>query len=84
MKKEKYDYSKFRFEFLLSVNNHIICQRLFDIRGYNPDVIGSYDLKWLVDDCVTIIDANLNKTSKDLMWEYFNPYIVQTQDSVLI
>lgn len=82
IEKENIDYEKFRFEFLLSVNGHIICQRLFDIRNYNEKVLNSIDLKWLVDDCVRIIQDDLKQKSVDQLWKYYNPYIEQTQEDV--
>lgn len=79
---EKFDYKKFRFEFLLSVNNHIICQRLFDVRNYNPKVLKSLELKWLVDDCVNIIENDLKEKSIEQVWKYYNPYIPQTKEDI--
>lgn len=80
--KETVNYKKFKFEFLLYVNGHIICQRLFDIKNYNDEVLKSLDLKWLVDDCVGIIENDLKEKTKEQLWEYFNPYIEQTQENV--
>jgi len=37
------------FEFVLRINNHIICQRYFNINNFNPDVLGSLDMKELLD-----------------------------------
>lgn len=80
--KEKIDYKKFSFEFLLSVNGHIICQRLFDIRNYNKNVLKSLDLKYLVDDCVRLIQDDLKAKTEDQLWGFFNPYIEQTQEDI--
>ena len=38
-----------RFEFVLYINDHIICQRYFNIRDYNEVVLKSYDIKELLD-----------------------------------
>ena len=38
-----------RFEFILYINDHIICQRYFNIRDYNEDCLNSYELKELMD-----------------------------------
>lgn len=37
-----------RFEFVLCINDHIICQRYFPIRNYNQNVLRSYELKELI------------------------------------
>lgn len=78
----KFDYQNYRFEFILDVNDNIICQRLFDIRGYNEEVLRSMDLKWLIDDCVDIIIDDLKKKSIEQLWKYYNPYLEQTQEDI--
>ena len=35
---------KERFQFLLWINDNIICQRYFKIMGFNPDSVGSEEL----------------------------------------
>ena len=35
-----------RFEFILYINNHIICQRFFNIRDFNEDSLNSFELKF--------------------------------------
>lgn len=82
MENEQFDYKNFRFEFVLSLNGHIICQRLFDIKGYNEEVLKSMDLKYLVDDCVELIENDLKEKSVEQLWKYFNPYAEQTQEEI--
>lgn len=82
LNREEVDYGKFRFEFLFSVNGHIICQRLFDITNYNEKVLKSMDLKWLADDCVEIIHRDMKDKSVDQIWKYFNPYAEQTLEDI--
>jgi len=38
------------FEFVLRINTYIICQRYFNIKGYNPDCRESLEIKEMVDD----------------------------------
>lgn len=76
------DYNKFKFEFLLSVNKNIICQRLFDIRNYNEQILSSIDLKWLIDDCVDIIEDDLKEKTIEYLWKFYNPYVKQEQIEV--
>jgi hypothetical protein len=37
------------FEFILRINGNIICQRYFNINNFNPDVLGSVEMKELLD-----------------------------------
>ena len=40
---------KQRFEFILRINGHVICQRYFDIRNFNEDSVNSMEMKELID-----------------------------------
>lgn len=84
-----------RFEFVLYINNHIICQRYFNIRDYNEKSIK--DLKLMKDlmDTLTgmnndtigrlgIIPNRLKEKSVDYLWNNYNPYVVQTQEDIII
>jgi hypothetical protein len=76
-----------RFEFVLYINNHIICQRYFNIRDYNERSLNSYEMKELMDSIcgmnngdfgtLGIIPDFLKRKSKDYLWNNYNPYIVQ-------
>jgi len=73
-----------RFEFLLYINKHIVCQRYFSIKDYNEEVVNSLDLKELMDKIVGmnnddfglmgIIPNHLKKKSKEYLWKFYNPY----------
>src|SRR5574343_1544655 len=74
-----------RFEFLFYINNNIICQRYFNIRDYNEDVLQSTELKELIDTIagtsnngiigdMGIIPNFLKEKSKDYLWNNFDPY----------
>jgi len=79
-----------RFEFILYINDHIICQRYFNIRDYNEDSLKSYELKELMDNIagmnngqygtLGIIPRYLQKKSKEYLWDNYNPYFVQKDD----
>ena len=71
-----------RFEFLLYINGHIIVQRYFNVLGYNDKVLDSMDLKWLYDDCVSMIQQNLKDKTDDYLWGRFNTYVKQEQEDV--
>lgn len=80
-----------RFEFVLYINNKIICQRYFNIRDYNEDSIKSLEMKELIDNIVGmnnddigtlgIIPNYLKNKSVDYLWDNFNPYYVQTEET---
>lgn len=91
---KKNDAKKFddeRFEFVLYVNNNIICQRFFDIPDYNEDSTKSVELKELIDELTSmntdsigslgVIPKFLKDKSVDYLWNSYNPYIPQTSES---
>jgi hypothetical protein len=80
-----------RFEFILYINDHIICQRYFNIRDFNEDSLKSLELKELMDNIVGmnngqygslgIIPRYLQNKSKDYLWDNYNPYFVQKEET---
>jgi hypothetical protein len=76
---KKFD-ENLRFEFLFCINNDIICQRFFNVRDYNEDVLISLELKELIDSIagtgVTegILPSFLKEKSVDFLWKSFDPY----------
>ncbi len=85
---KKYDEQQ-RFEFLLYINNHIICQRFFNVRDYNEEVISSVEMKELMDNIsgmnngewgqLGIIPRHLKEKSVDYSWNNYNPYFIQDE-----
>ena len=73
-----------RFEFILYINKHIICQRYFSIRDYNEKSTNSLELKELMDNIVGIsndeygtmgiITNHLKKKSAEYLYKFYNPY----------
>ena len=66
-----------RFEFILYTNNHIVCQRFFNIRDFNEESLKSYELKELMDVLCSlndkdgrmgIIPTHLKNKSVDYLW----------------
>jgi hypothetical protein len=91
--KERTPVRKFedeRFEFVLYINNHIICQRFFKIRDYNEDSTKSYEMKELMDNIcgmnngtfgsLGIIPEYLQKKSGEYLWSNYNPYYIQKDE----
>jgi hypothetical protein len=79
-----------RFEFVLYINNHIICQRYFNIRDYNEDSLNSLELKELMDNIagmnindfggMGIIPKYLKDKSMSYLWDNYNPYYEQQDE----
>lgn len=82
-----------RFEFVLYINNHIICQRYFNIRDYNDKTVKDLALmKELIDNLtgmntdtigkLGLIPNRLKEKAVDYLWNNYNPYVVQTQEDI--
>ena len=74
-----------RFEFVLYINKHIVCQRYFNIRDYNEDSPYSIEIKELMDRLVGMnnvgrlgmIPNRLKNKSIEYLWKNYNPYYQQ-------
>lgn len=79
-----------RFEFVLYINDHIICQRYFNIRDYNEDSNQSLEMKELIDNIagmnidnigtMGIIPTFLKAKAVDYLWINYNPYYIQPEE----
>lgn len=67
---KKVDNSSYRerFQFLLYVNENVICQRYFRINNFDYQSIESLELKEVMDDCVKMIRQDLVEKSRVYMW----------------
>lgn len=80
-----------RFEFILYINNHIICQRYFNIYDFNEDSVKSLELKEMIDNIagmnngeyggMGIIPSYLKDKSLTYLWDNYNPYFLQQDES---
>lgn len=80
-----------RFEFVLYINDHIICQRYFNIRDFNEDSVNSFEIKEMMDNIcgmnigeygkMGIIPNLLKERAKDFLWNNYNPYKVQDEQT---
>jgi hypothetical protein len=74
-----------RFEFVLYINKHIVCQRYFNIRDYNEKSPRSLEIKDLMDRLVGmnnvgglgLIPNRLKNKSVEYLWKNYNPYYQQ-------
>lgn len=57
------------FEFLLTIDNNIIVQRIFNVRDYNPNVKKSLDLYNTVTSICARIEADMKKKTFEYMTE---------------
>lgn len=79
------------FEFVLYVNNNIVCQRDFGINDYNHEVLKSEELKELMDNLcgmslgsfgeLGLIPSHLKNKSVEYLWNNYNPYVEQTDEN---
>ena len=60
-----------KFEFLLTLNNNIICQRYFNVRNFNPKSVRSLDLYYTISDIVNDIIATLKAKTTDIITEFY-------------
>lgn len=67
---------KERFQFLLSVNDNIICQRYFKVNGLNTHALDSYELKEVLDNIVYEIQNDLASKSRIFLW-YTTPALLK-------
>ena len=79
MKKE---IEKMPYEFILYINNNIVCQRYFNIKGFNNKSINSLEMRHIVDDCCNIVKNDLKTKTFEYLYKYYNPYVKQTQEEI--
>jgi hypothetical protein len=73
-----------RFEFLLYINKHIICQRYFSVNNFNEESLRSCELKGLMEALVGtngypfgnmgLITNHLKNKSVDYLYKFYNPH----------
>jgi hypothetical protein len=81
-----------RFEFVLYINNHIICQRYFGIRDFNKNTLNIDNIKDMMDSIsgmnidnigkMGIIPNHLKEKSVDYLWGLYNPYSPSQEQTV--
>jgi hypothetical protein len=71
-----------RFEFLLYINGHIICQRYFHIKGFNEKSLKSFELHNMVFECVHILKNDMKEKTREYLWKYYQPYKEQVDTDI--
>lgn len=74
------DYRE-RFEFVLSVDNNIICQRYFKINRFKPESLESYNLTDAARRCAAIIDNDL-KSKTQAYVEIYAPQVFESEEEM--
>ena len=73
-----------KFEFILYINENIICQRYFSIKNFNKNVLKSNELIYCLNHCVYLIEEDLKEKSYDYLYKHYNPYKKQLKEDILI
>jgi hypothetical protein len=71
---------KEKFEFVLSINDNIICQRFFTVRDHNPKTTRSVDLYESVLDVKNVINQQLLLKTIDVIDEFFKEDVSKLQE----
>jgi hypothetical protein len=58
-----------KFEFLLTLENNIVCQRFFNVRDYNPQTRHSLDLYYVVKNISEEISEDLKIKTMDYLYD---------------
>ena len=70
----KKNYENLPYEFLLLINKKPIVRRNFQIKGYNPHSLRSFEMKETIDEAVEVIQKQFLLKSRSYLWRYYNPY----------
>lgn len=70
-----------RFEFELTVDGNMICQRYFKINAFKEDSFRSVDFIDTIEECVSMIKSDLVSKSKDYM-EHMAPLIFKNEEQM--
>lgn len=81
-----------RYQFILYINDHIICQRYFNIFDFNEASLESIELKELMNSIAGLNNGNhgslgiipryLQKRSLTYLWDNYNPYSFQQEETI--
>jgi len=71
---------KEKFEFVLSINDNIICQRFFTVKNHNPKTVRSVDLYDTVQNIKDAISHQLILKTIDVIDEFFKEDLSKLQE----
>ena len=80
----KKNYENLPFEFYLRINGNErpIVGRNFNVKGYNPKSLRSMDIKYCIDDIVSMVEDQFRSKSEDYLYKYYNPYSTQNPEDI--
>jgi len=80
----KKNYENLPFEFYLRINGNErpIVGRNFNVKGYNPKSLISMDIKYCIDDIVSMVEDQFRSKSEDYLYKYYNPYSKQNPEDI--
>lgn len=81
--KQEREYKEERFDYVLYVNDFIICKRNFKIFNFVEGSMSTLDFKYTVDEIVNEIDNDLKSKSRVYLWKYFNPEFPDAEDELV-
>jgi len=70
------------YEFYLYINDNIVCQRFFQLRGFNEKVLKSIEIKELIDRVAEIVQTDLENKTRDYLYQHYNPYEPQNPEEI--
>lgn len=70
------------YEFYLYINNNIVCQRYFQLKGYNEKVLRSIEIKELIDEVAEIVQKDLESKTRDYLYSHYNPFEPQDPETI--
>lgn len=74
--KKDFNDTEYRFSYVLTIDDIIICKRDFNINNLDEDALCSIELKECIDDIVTLIDRDLKAKSNVYTWyNYDESYV---------
>jgi hypothetical protein len=78
--KQKRDENSTKFEFLLKLNDNIVCQRYFNVKGHNPKMINSMELYEEISSVSSDIQAQLVSKTHDYMAANISQFYAGRED----
>ena len=70
------------YEFYLGINDNIVCQRYFQLKGFNERSLHSIELKELIDELTRIIQKDLENKTREYLYSHYNPYDKQNPENI--
>lgn len=87
-------FDELPYEFVLYINNKIICQRFFNIKGLDENETHFPNIKELADALCGInngdfglpgiIPSYLKNKTYEYLWDNYNPHVIQNQEDIKV